>query len=304
MKAKSLAAAVALVLLPGATLAQPPSLPGLRLQVDQLMAVVATLQQDLATTQAQLAATQEELAAVKSNSVLDLDGMLLLTQDADGHDTVLFTGVNVQVVNGTGATDAANGRGNVILGYNTNSGVGVNRLGSHNLVLGDEQSYGATQAVVIEQLISNRNLALTVGGNMTTTVGANQSTSVGKDRSVAVGEDSEEAIGGSSAVNIGTDANTTVGRDMTTSVGRDGALSVSRDAQAAVGRNATVAVGSELHIEAGDELVTTVGAASNAMQANGDIQIEGRDIAIHASGSIDIKASGDLLLKGSKILEN
>ncbi len=59
-----------------------------------------------------------------------------------GSDAVVkVSGANLQVVSGAGTTTSTpNGLGNVIVGYNENSGPGV-QSGSHNLVLGIEQSY-------------------------------------------------------------------------------------------------------------------------------------------------------------------
>src|SRR5207244_9575129 len=55
--------------------------------------------------------------------------------------TLQFSGINVQIVSGSGTTDAAvNGKGNLIVGYNANTGAHA-RTGSHNLVVGDEHTY-------------------------------------------------------------------------------------------------------------------------------------------------------------------
>jgi hypothetical protein len=58
------------------------------------------------------------------------------------HGTTLqLSGINVQIVSGSGATDGAvNGRGNLIVGYNAASS-GQTRTGSHNVVVGDEHEY-------------------------------------------------------------------------------------------------------------------------------------------------------------------
>ena len=55
-------------------------------------------------------------------------------------DTVVFGGLNVQVHNGAGATQTSNGTGNLVLGYNANSGAAP-RTGSHNLIVGDDHGY-------------------------------------------------------------------------------------------------------------------------------------------------------------------
>jgi hypothetical protein len=50
-----------------------------------------------------------------------------------------FTGVNVQIVSGSGATDGpVNGTGNLIIGYNENPG---DQSGSHNLVVGQGHTF-------------------------------------------------------------------------------------------------------------------------------------------------------------------
>ena len=40
------------------------------------------------------------------------------------------------------------------------------------------------------------------------------------------------------------------------------------------------------------------------MKKNGTIAIKGKDIRIDGSGKIDVKASGDITMKGSKIKQN
>ena len=65
--------------------------------------------------------------------------------------TVRFSGVNVQIVSGSGHTDGAiNGRGNLIVGYNEQSlstigayTIPATRTGSHNLVVGCCNGYGS-----------------------------------------------------------------------------------------------------------------------------------------------------------------
>jgi hypothetical protein len=62
-------------------------------------------------------------------------------------DTLRISGVNVQIVNGTGSTDNLNGLGNLIVGYNTDNGNDATRTGSHNLVGGDEHSYTSDSGI-------------------------------------------------------------------------------------------------------------------------------------------------------------
>lgn len=54
--------------------------------------------------------------------------------------TVKISGANLQVVNGTGAIQNLNGLGNVIIGYDEHA-ADIKQTGSHNLVLGDRQTF-------------------------------------------------------------------------------------------------------------------------------------------------------------------
>jgi len=64
------------------------------------------------------------------------------------NNTVRFTGVNVQVVNGTGSESSINGLGNLIVGYNSKRSSGSNRTGSHNLVVGNKHNYSSYGGLV------------------------------------------------------------------------------------------------------------------------------------------------------------
>src|SRR5262245_35808195 len=136
---------------------------GLRTQLTQEAAVRQALQVKLNALQATLGRTQADVRSLQANSILDLNGYLTL-DNSSGYPTALFTGVNVQVVNGTGATQTANGVGNLVVGYNRpRSGEPVcslgyyvsqaeclsrgaawassHKSGSHNIVGGEFNSY-------------------------------------------------------------------------------------------------------------------------------------------------------------------
>jgi hypothetical protein len=63
-----------------------------------------------------------------------------------GKPTVQFSNVNVQIINGTGSTNSANGEGNLVLGYDE-SGGGA-QTGSHDLILGQQQTYTGAGDIV------------------------------------------------------------------------------------------------------------------------------------------------------------
>jgi hypothetical protein len=62
---------------------------------------------------------------------------------------IVFSGVNVQIVNGTGSTSSANETGNLIVGYNELRGSGDNRTGSHNIVVGKQNNYSSWGGIVV-----------------------------------------------------------------------------------------------------------------------------------------------------------
>jgi hypothetical protein len=107
---------------------------------------VAVLEAAVATLQTQLAAVQSGVLAYMSVDPNVINGL------AGPH--VIFTGVNVHVRSGSGATNdsgSLTGLGNLIVGYNEGpspcSGIGE-RPGSHNLVVGDLHSYSSHSALI------------------------------------------------------------------------------------------------------------------------------------------------------------
>lgn len=92
---------------------------------------------------------QTQLTAVQDNTVLALNNTL--TKDDTGDVTVVrLTGVNLQIVNGQGDTETANGAGNLIVGYNEAPPglTAEERAGSHNLVVGSRNRYSSYAGIV------------------------------------------------------------------------------------------------------------------------------------------------------------
>ena len=143
--------------------------------VDDNAQVIATLAAQIASLEATVTALQASLAQVSNNSVLQLDGLMALDNSDVMRPAVIFTGVNVQIVNGGGETDTQtpNGVGNLLIGYDearttapppecsdgrysnivdctTNSGIWAlnHKTGSHNLVIGPYNNYSQTMSIV------------------------------------------------------------------------------------------------------------------------------------------------------------
>ncbi len=107
---------------------------------------VQSLESALESAISRILELETQLQNLRNNSVLTLDGVLSL--DASTL-TALFKGVNVQIVNGAGQTEAINGQGNLIVGYDEDATEASNKTGSHNLVVGSEHSYSSYGASVL-----------------------------------------------------------------------------------------------------------------------------------------------------------
>jgi hypothetical protein len=113
------------------------STPADSAEVAALAAQVAALQSAVTTLQTQNGAQQSQIEALQTT----LTGVSFVPT-FQGQPTIRFSGVNVQVVDGQDQTSdgATNGRGNLMIGWNENSGGNI-RSGSHNLVIGPSHSY-------------------------------------------------------------------------------------------------------------------------------------------------------------------
>jgi hypothetical protein len=146
---------------------------------------VQELEDTLASTQESLAEMQEVVASLQAT----------LAGVSRNQNTILFEGVNVQVVDGSGSTGGTpNGRGNVIVGYNEASFDQV-RTGSHNLVVGEEHAYSSFGGVVAGE----RNEILARGASV---LGGKQNTASGLNSAVC-GGNANVASGQYSSVGAG-----------------------------------------------------------------------------------------------------
>jgi hypothetical protein len=145
--------------------AMQKAVSGMRAQLAAESAARQTMQGQVESLRKSLDRANGALRSLQANSVLDLNGYVSF-DNSSGYPTVLFNGINVQVVNGTGVTQHVNGLGNVILGYNRPRSTAPvcslgyyetegecmarggawarnHKSGSHNLVGGDFNSYSS-----------------------------------------------------------------------------------------------------------------------------------------------------------------
>ena len=215
--------------------------------IQQLQQQVQQLQQQVQQLQQQIQQLQNRLASVESNTVLQLDGKVYLTDGPAGTDTVVrFEGVNVQIVNGQGSTDTTNGLGNLIVGYDeeradadsftaretcslgqywndqtqceANNGTwGKNfKTGSHNIIVGGRNAYSAYGGIVSGFLNVINSPYASVPGGINNIASGHYSSVSGGFFNTASGSGSSVS-GGSSNTASGTDSSVSGGYNNTAS---------------------------------------------------------------------------------------
>jgi len=71
-----------------------------------------------------------------------------------------------------------------------------------------------------------------------------------------------------------------------------------------IAKDTTVTTGKRLVLRAGDEIIISTGKAQLRMRKSGEIDLSGTDITIDGSGTINVKSSKDVTVKGKKIGQN
>jgi hypothetical protein len=144
-------ALTALILYPGPALAAglAQDVGALQAAVSALQAQVSTLQAQISTAKGTISSLQSDLAAVQANPALGLGPYVSVdTTTINGLNGphILFTGANVHIRSGSGATDdgsSLTGLGNLVIGYDESPGIlsSGDRGGSHNLIIGPANKY-------------------------------------------------------------------------------------------------------------------------------------------------------------------
>lgn len=125
--------------------------------------LASELQARILQLEAAVAALEDALA---TNTVLNLDGYLHLDTTDPETPTARFTGVNVQVVNGLGATNSVNGVGNVIIGYDEsyeNDSFYDTAICSHGFYQTQEECEMADEVWALEHKSGSHNLVIGPG---------------------------------------------------------------------------------------------------------------------------------------------
>lgn len=222
-----------------------------------------------------------------------------------GNNRTEKVGNNEQITIGVNRTESVGTDENITIGANRTESVGANESitvasnRTRNVGINEMVNVGAAQQITIGGL-----QAVTVGLTRAKTIGVSELVNIGTSQSINVGTDQTVNVGASQSTTIGAGQTISVGADLAETIGGNHSESVSQDRSAAISGNDSLNVTKNLTIQAGDEISLTTGSASILMKKDGTITIEGKDITINGSGKIVEQASGDMVLKGSKILQN
>jgi hypothetical protein len=169
------------------------------LTVFVVAALAASFDADAGVVQEQQAQIDDLIERVEDLEAANGALQALLAGVSRSNDTLLFEGMNLQIVNGLGATDGdtgdgpeVNGLGNLVVGYDEVRGCGgaicpANKYGSHNLVIGADNMYTSYGSLVVgENNSAFAPYASVVGGYFNDATGW-YSTVVGSAGNVAEG---------------------------------------------------------------------------------------------------------------------
>ncbi|TGT67781.1 type VI secretion system tip protein VgrG [bacterium M00.F.Ca.ET.159.01.1.1] len=146
--------------------------------------------------------------------------------------------------------------------------------------------------------------SVTVGAAQSHDIGADDSWTVAANQSVQIGADQNFKIAKNQGADIGADRSAKIAKDDLTEVGGNRAVKIAKKSLVEIGEDGGIKVGKTLSIEAGDAIVIKCGSAAIGMKKDGTITIEGKDITVIGSGEIEVKASSNITMKGSKINQN
>lgn len=151
---------------------------------------------------------------------------------------------------------------------------------------------------------AGQNLAMTSQRDATVTAGANTNLTTGGALQAAVGSNAQLSVGSNLQVSVGSNTVVDSGKDLSVRAGQNFLLQSAKAARLTVAEDAVIQTGKSLVVNAGT-MFQFVAAQTGTIQAgqglltiqrDGNIEILGKDVTV--------KASGNLVTKGSKITQN
>lgn len=262
------------------------------LQIEEQGAILDDRLARIEDLEAEVAGLEAEVAALETggpgSSALDDFVEVIPDPYVPGGTTIRFTGVNVQVVSGSGETEAApNGLGNLIVGYNEADSSGFSctngayliesdceyngyewskdyKTGSHNLIVGPSHNYS-----LYGGFVAGRNNTINSGN--ATVAGGIENFASGPNSSVSGGH-GNRASGQQSSVSGGK-LNTAEGTASSVSGGLDNLATGDQNSISGGFNNTTsntysIIVGGEANIASGTRSVVVGGKGNTASGAH------------------------------------
>jgi type VI secretion system secreted protein VgrG len=230
-----------------------------------------------------------------------------------GNNKTTQVGVDRTVTIGSNDTETVGANRSLTVGANETISIGSNSTetigASHTQTVAIVQTItvGAARVDTVgasEARTVGASRSVTVGASQSHSVGQNDSWSVGKDQTVDIGKDQTVTIGDNATLTVGKTRTTKIGKDESTEIGASSAIKIAKGSLIEVGEDGAIKIGKDLMITAGDSLVLKCGSAAIALKKDGTINITGKDITVSGSGKVNVKASSDITMKGSKINQN
>ncbi|HEX3020590.1 MAG TPA: type VI secretion system tip protein TssI/VgrG [Chitinispirillaceae bacterium] len=156
------------------------------------------------------------------------------------------------------------------------------------------------------------NETISIDGNRTENVEKDESISITGNRTESVEKDETISVTGNRSLSVDKNSTVSINKNETKNVGGSLDEAISKNANlnvgdsrfAEIGKKDVLQIGKEWMVDVGDKILIKCGDASISMKKDGTIEIKGKDIKVTGSGKINVKASSDLVLKGSKIVGN
>jgi hypothetical protein len=274
-------------------------LEALEAKVASLEQTVSALQSQVGSLQTSNAALQGQLAAVQSNHALLLGPFVSVDPNPEIGvigPNIIFSGVNIHIVSGSGATDDNGNRtglGNLIIGYDESKppvpafpplGPG-DRGGSHNLVIGRWNRFtqaafggfvaGEANFVTNEGACVSGGFTNTASGDLASVTGGQDNTASGFQASVTGGQ-ANTASGNYASVS---------GGEGNTASGFLGSAVSGGQANTASGSYASVS-GGAFNIASGLESASVLGGRGNTAGGMDTVVIGGQNVIDNNANSI------------------
>jgi type VI secretion system secreted protein VgrG len=158
---------------------------------------------------------------------------------------------------------------------------------------GSEQIYIHAERNMDTQIENDE--TLTVDNDRTKLVKHDENSAINNDRNKTVDNNQTEAIGKNKSIDVGENHNETIGKNMTISIGKDLTEAVDGKYNENVSKAYNLKA-KTINMDADDQITLQTGSAKIVMKSNGDITISGKNI--------NVKGSGNVVLKGSKVTAN